>query len=1038
MNFEKKLDDLLKKDRFIEEDWHYSFIQLSKLFLEKEKLDKNIDYLLKNLDRNIEEDWIWSFVRFLEENLSKSWTEFTQKQKKKIWEWSLTKLENIAEFWVTTVLKILDVLFVINPDSKKQLRVLEPIVKDSEEYQILQNILLQLPEEDEYNEIFIDALLKTLNVDRWNFLGIGYLSKVFVRLGRSPKILDFLDKIKEDKYSKALEEFLGMYEKSTEEFFSVLWKNKREVIKKIWEILEKAGRKWIWYWHHAHQKEEFLKIFLKTTHELWLSLFDEQGWLFDDNNFWYIYEFVAPFISFDDIRKYHKKVGNKTMHIIRLYEVIKNSPKIRNDRTEILEQFLTLRGFQSHYNRCEKMWAKQNAQMEKTTEKYRKQQRGELEKMIAVREEGKVLAGLVDKFYRELKSENKKQKSIFWVKEIQIVKEEIEKFFKWDLFNLEKPVYEEYTKEDGTKEYRGWYWYQIEFFKNVLDLWKNTFHESTISLRSKILKSLLLINTGDIKEVAAYLWKSRKLSDDEAEMFLSVLRKEDVSKVRYHLSGQNIIDVFDLFKGSFEKKKFRKRVQEILWSLLEDDYYYSFRRVEAVSWAHKNKIIDQKWLKKIKSYWTSLLEKDKNYIENFSDEDVIFGINRVLIEMEDEQAILWRINQLKTAKIALTEQETEKAHGGIANEIRWEKHLFKCLENIDFKKYGDAIFELIETGLNLLQKDEKNLVKNLSPYGRYIIFNALNILPLGIEELKKVREIINKYSWDARKYGWIVWRKKYQELLDKVGEIESISISKEISVNRTQNITKIITQKDNEIQKLKNEVRTLKKSLEKAQQYKKNTEQPEDLVIIEWYTGVIHLQNAWNVLRPWKKMPFVLNDGFDADNIAKIIDKPQQLWNYKKVIWIFDLDGKGIITWNKWYNFTPEKSSLVDRECLSKYKILDGCKRWWITLPFLKEHYEIPQVPEDAFLAGTMWQKMDIKIAIEELFFDFSQPDWIKRLISEWYFDTNWKFIWNKNNLWIAIRSLIEDGWVNPKEIYKNFEPLLQKIETIIEESKNN
>ena len=230
----------------------------------------------------------------------------------------------------------------------------------------------------------------------------------------------------------------------------------------------------------------------------------------------------------------------------------------------------------------------------------------------------------------------------------------------------------------------------------------------------------------------------------------------------------------------------------------------------------------------------------------------------------------------------------------------------------------------------------------------------------------------------------------------------------------------------------------MKKSLEEAQQYKKNTEQPEDLIIIEWYTGVIHLQNAWNVLRPWKKMPFVLNDGFDADNIAKIIDKPQQLWNYKKVIWIFDLDGKGIITWNKWYNFTPEKSSLIDRECLSKYKILDGCKRWWITLPFLKEHYEIPQVPEDAFLAGTMWQKMDIKIAIEELFFDFSQPDWIKRLISEWYFDTNWKFIWNKNNLWIAIHSLIEEGWVNPKEIYKNFEPLLQKIETIIEESKNN
>lgn len=57
-------------------------------------------------------------------------------------------------------------LFEINPDSKEQLRVLEPIVENSEEYQILQNILLQLHEGDEYNDIFIDTLLKTMNVDR--------------------------------------------------------------------------------------------------------------------------------------------------------------------------------------------------------------------------------------------------------------------------------------------------------------------------------------------------------------------------------------------------------------------------------------------------------------------------------------------------------------------------------------------------------------------------------------------------------------------------------------------------------------------------------------------------------------------------------------------------------------------------------------------------------------------------------------------------------------------------------------------------------
>ena len=227
-------------------------------------------------------------------------------------------------------------------------------------------------------------------------------------------------------------------------------------------------------------------------------------------------------------------------------------------------------------------------------------------------------------------------------------------------------------------------------------------------------------------------------------MFLSTLRKEDISKVRYHLSGQNIIDVFELFKTSFKKNKFRGKMQEILWSILEDDYYYSFRRVKAISWAHENNFIDQEWLQKIKSYWSSLVEKDKNYIENFSDEDVIFGINRVLIEMNDEEAILWRINQLKTAKITLTEKEIEKAYGGIVSEIRWERYLFKCLKDKIASEYQDAGIKLLKYAIQLLNEDENNTPKILTEYAKYLLQNVFDIFKdsNNREAFLKVRPIV--------------------------------------------------------------------------------------------------------------------------------------------------------------------------------------------------------------------------------------------------------------------------------------------------------
>lgn len=272
-------------------------------------------------------------------------------------------------------------------------------------------------------------------------------------------------------------------------------------------------------------------------------------------------------------------------------------------------------------------------------------------------------------------------------------------------------------------------------------------------------------------------------------MFLFALKKEHISKVRYHLSGQNITDVFNLFKESFEKKRFKKSVQEILWSILEDDYYYSFRRVEGISWAHENNFIDQEWLQKIKTYWTSLIEKDKNYIENFSDEDVIFGINRVLIEMGDEEAILWRINQLKTAKITLTEKETEKAYGGIASEIRWERYLFKSLKDKIANKYQDAGIELLEYAIQLLNEDEKNTTKILTEYSKYLLQNVFEIFKKSnnsglFHKVKKLKSEVSGYA----EYIFSFYYRRFQpDFIDELTSEEKKNLILDLADKTNQN-----------------------------------------------------------------------------------------------------------------------------------------------------------------------------------------------------------------------------------------------------------
>ena len=140
----------------------------------------------------------------------------------------------------------------------------------------------------------------------------------------------------------------------------------------------------------------------------------------------------------------------------------------------------------------------------------------------------------------------------------------------------------------------------------------------------------------------------------------------------------------------------------------------------------------------------------------------------------------------------------------------------------------------------------------------------------------------------------------------------------------------------------------------------------------------------------------------------------------------------------KTIEFSKSDLNLNNEECLYKEcEYQPWLKRYVITLPFFDNYNQLPFDHKSSFLTGISWEhQRGVKIAIEELFYNFNKPGWILTLMKNGYFNDKWSFIWNKDKLWSSIQELISTGMVDAIDVYKNFEPLLQKIEAIIEESK--
>ena len=53
----------------------------------------------------------------------------------------------------------------------------------------------------------------------------------------------------------------------------------------------------------------------------------------------------------------------------------------------------------------------------------------------------------------------------------------------------------------------------------------------------------------------------------------------------------------------------------------------------------------------LKSHWENIVDKKRNYIETFDRFGFVLKLNTLLIQENDDEAIRWRLDQFKSARV---------------------------------------------------------------------------------------------------------------------------------------------------------------------------------------------------------------------------------------------------------------------------------------------------------------------------------------------------------------------------------------------------
>lgn len=1058
MNFHEKLQDILENERFIErEGYHHDL--LKKLFLEN--VSDNLDVLIQETSSRLTEQETWSFVNFLRTIYEDNESVFDYEDKEKIRAYVKNWLYNISthDDVYTSLLRLLSLLPV---EKVELINLSEYILDNKKAYIIFEALCFDLSELLPDEKIFLEVFLTTLNAPRGNYIGLAWHEKFWKIIARHPQRKWFFDQLLIDSNKAAADEFLAKWKSAWEALLNSLNDDKKtikETISFFRDFFTKLSPERTWYGHESHKAKELLGLVLDYAQKHNVSFNNELSFLFDENTFWHTEDILAQYISEKDILEFYEKVNFKEMHLFRLYEAIKYGK--REDKEKFLTMIESLDWFTEKLNEVELARENGKKQSEASTKKFHEKIKREMREWIKYTKENEISPRLLEYFFRE--DYNKLFKGKYREEAIK----QLKRFLDWKLFSFDGEVYQRTIDENWKVEYQWGYWYSVDFFTDAIkSASENNIDIYTPKIRASVIRWLLLHNTFELKKLYDYLGK-KWITDKEAVMLLAALDKKHISNVRYHLWGQNIFPVYEQYEKVFLHKKHREKVIELFKSIITDEDFEEWRRaspLDYIRWDLRKDILP--WLK---SHWENIVDKKRNYIETFDRFGLVLKLNAVLIQENDDEAIRWRLNQFKSARVqSLSFDDRRRWQSGdlhfrwvsdIESELDFDRTLMKWIEHIDARKYQKELLDIIKHGLDLLQEEEWQETKLLSSYARYLISGVFSIESFIHQDTIELAEIlVRKYSGEAKKiWLWsvsnakqnlidkIIWKWTSKEIIFKESSIES---KKVLTSPELEKVKEDLMEAKKKLEEKEEEVRIKEEEIERYDQKEEYLRKIWDnIVFIEGSTGVQHLEKAWEVLR-WTRIPFRVEDGFDWDHIKKLLLKPQE-FKKKNIIGIYDLDGKGISRWVGTYQIKEEKKTK-----LGEYQIIRKFENWkclhkssyykWvemrsaITLPLVFDFSnKIDKLGDtrNVYLEWAMENDKLFNIDIEHMFYN------IHLKIDKKFFDKDWKFIWDKATFQWDILEFAETlqlpTWekFTLKELFKNFESLLLQIEEIIKDS---
>lgn len=606
-------------------------------------------------------------------------------------------------------------------------------------------------------------------------------------------------------------------------------------------------------------------------------------------------------------------------------------------------------------------------------------------------------------------------------------------------------IYEETWEQSHSIGRYVHYLYRILNISEYLNFDISDFYKSFV-----LIYPLIFWDEAQNRLLAFYEWKIKKSDID----YILRAYSEDLHENAIWLKFYNpnwLCKFYEKFKKYFLPKQ-KEKIKNILLDFIESEKIrYKDEFIETYAETVNKESFIKIYNEPTINYFKSILSNEIPIPEDKKiDLDKQLKINELLItKFHDKNAMLWRIEQIKKWVVKFKNPNTLQpwqfigvvhAVSALEDELEfWHDnersfcHVIEIKSPINIK---EKMLELFELWLKLQQDIKRwDIDSDYKSYSSYLIrvfYWYVNNLESKKRYYYKVIKLLDKYPNNdlnisiLNKYFWI----------DTNSHTESLNKSKMSIYNQ---ISKINILKDKE-SLLKKNIAYLEDEEQKA---KSRINAFKNIVIVEWETDKIILENAREKLYPWKYHNFIITYAKGCKILAPLLNdiaEWRQNWflkwnltNINKIIWIFDFDNEWYLAYNSMlWDYFKENNHYTEELGLSKiYNNISA-----IIIP----------IPSDKHCFANKKLGNHSMVEIENLFgnevFDkyissrwINLNTWNKFKLHEFPGNTALYQIWNdKNNKENFAKFTAE---LNAKD-FQNFEPLFDQIKNIIKREKNN